>query len=81
MAEGFFKLANSPCIMAWDGLRGVRVIEAEMTMDERPYIEFIYDGDNTIQIGFESDAEMHEYLNCMERDGFESYVFDPNRNQ
>ena len=73
----FFKLGNSPCIMAWDGLRGVKVIPSEMVIDECPYIEFIYDGDNTIQVGFDSDAEMHEYLSCMERDGFEPYIFDP----
>ena len=77
MASQFFRLANSPNVMTWDGLRGIRVTEGEFTLDGVPYLEFVYDGNTSIQVGFESDDQMNLYLDSLDKDYTEAHIFDP----
>jgi len=58
----FIKLKNSINIISTDGLRGVQAFREKDTMDEKPYIEFRYDGGTTMQVGFKDDIELLSYL-------------------
>ncbi len=57
-----FRLMGFDNIVAIEGLRGIKSIKAEETFDDRPYLEFVYDGGTIIPIGpFKDDIEMKDY--------------------
>ena len=65
----FMRIMHFDPVVSLKGLRGIRPIFAEMTMDNSPYLEFVYDGGTVIQIGtFKDDNDMISCLKFINED-------------
>ena len=73
----FIRIMNFDPTVSLKGLRGVRPIWGNQTLDDNPYLEFVYDGNTIIQVGpFETDNHMQKCLDKLDADVLGTFLFN-----